>query len=150
MSDANDEYPSKQSAHEKDRRGVAIDSASRTETTNGPAPPQSYTLTADSNRSADPTPSALGQGSSGSKPDNPNVPDADLDGEQMRAPGDGEIYEAQFGKTGTAEEKEMGTDLDKKKAEQQEKRDAIKASRQHGVDVDGAAGSSSGPAAVEG
>ena len=107
---------------------MAIDSTSRTETTLGSAPPKSYTLNAESNSSADPTPSSLGQGSSGPQQDNPNVPDADLDGEQMRAPGEGEIYKAQFGKTGTAEEKQIGSDLDKKKAEQQEKRDAIKAS----------------------
>ncbi|KAI9676567.1 MAG: hypothetical protein M1817_000726 [Caeruleum heppii] len=98
---------------------------------------------------AQPTPSSLGAGST--KPDNPNVPDADdLDGEQMRATGEGEIMEKQWNKTGMGEQGSLTSDLDRQKEEQRGKREAVMQSRSEGVDVDGALGQSGGPATVEG
>lgn len=66
----------------------------------------------------------------------------DLDGEQMRAPGEGEIMDAQFNKknAGWGEEASFTSDLDRQKAEQQAKRDEIKARREAGESVDGGAG----------
>jgi hypothetical protein len=64
----------------------------------------------------------------------------DLDGEQMSAPGEGKVMEAQFNKQGQGEEPSLTSDLDRKKAEQQSERDAIKADRKDGYNVDGGAG----------
>ncbi|KAI9894201.1 MAG: hypothetical protein M1814_004055 [Vezdaea aestivalis] len=114
---------------------VAVDPKSRTSTTMDEAPPSSYTLNASSNSTAESVPTSLGRGSTSGEGDRPEVPDADLDGEQMRAPGDGEIYAAQFNKTGTADGPEIGGDLDKKKAEQQEARENVASDRKKGIDV---------------
>ncbi|KAI9858528.1 MAG: hypothetical protein M1824_004264 [Vezdaea acicularis] len=129
--------------------GIAVPNDSRTKTTEGSPPPTSYTLGPDSNSDAKPTPSALGSGSD--KPDKPDLGDPadDLDGEQMRAPGEGDVMRAQQSKTGMGEQEEIGGDLDRKKIEQQGKRQSIQDQRQHGVDVDGDT-NRSGPAAVEG
>ncbi|KAI9639972.1 hypothetical protein NHQ30_011641 [Ciborinia camelliae] len=66
----------------------------------------------------------------------------DLDGEQMRAPGEGEIMAAQFDKrnAGWGEEGSYTSDLDRQKLEQKEAREKIKSQREQGVDVDGGAG----------
>jgi len=66
----------------------------------------------------------------------------DLDGEQMAAPGEGEVMDAQFNKSnaGWGEQESLTSDLDRKKAEQQGKRESIQAERQEGVNVDGGAG----------
>lgn len=66
----------------------------------------------------------------------------DLDGEQMRAPGEGEVMAAQFDKknAGWGEEGSYTSNLDRQKAEQKEARDKIKNQRAQGVDVDGGAG----------
>ncbi|KAI9806697.1 MAG: hypothetical protein M1825_006154 [Sarcosagium campestre] len=106
------------------------------------------------NVGAEPTPTSLARGTrrdpqpaNGQRDD---TPQDELDGEQMRAPGEGDVMRAQFRKTGQGEEKGLLSDLDRKKAEQAEARERVKADRQHGIDVDGAAGQSAGPAAVEG
>lgn len=66
----------------------------------------------------------------------------DLNGEQMAAPGEGKVMDAQFDKknAGWGEEGSFTSDLDRQKAEQKGARDEIKAARQQGVDVDGGAG----------
>jgi len=55
----------------------------------------------------------------------------DLDGEQMRAPGEGEVMNAQFDKknAGWGEEGSFTSDLDRQKAEQKGTREEIKAAR---------------------
>lgn len=57
----------------------------------------------------------------------------------MRAPGEGEVMNAQFDKknAGWGEQDSLTSDLDRKKAEQAEARGAIKEQRAHGGDVDG-------------
>jgi len=66
----------------------------------------------------------------------------DLEGEQMRAAGEGEVMDAQLDKkdAGWGEQGSLTSDLDKQKAEQKKARDGIKAARQDGVNVDGGAG----------
>lgn len=66
----------------------------------------------------------------------------DLDGEQMAAPGEGDVMNAQFNKkdAGWGEQQSLTSDLDRKKAEQKEARDDTQADRQEGVNVDGGAG----------
>lgn len=66
----------------------------------------------------------------------------DLDGEQMRAPGEGEVMQAQFAKknAGWGEEGSYTSDLDRQKAEQKGDREDIKAARSVGENVDGGAG----------
>ena len=65
----------------------------------------------------------------------------DLDGEQMRAPGEGEVMDAQFDKknAGWGEQGSFTSDLDRLKAEQKDAREEVKAARQRGADVDGGA-----------
>lgn len=66
----------------------------------------------------------------------------DLDGEQMRAPGEGEVMQAQFDKknAGWGEEGSYTSDLDRQKAEQKEAREEIKEARREGENVDEGAG----------
>lgn len=61
----------------------------------------------------------------------------DLEGEQMRAAGEGDIYRAQFNKTGQGEERSLTSGLDRQKAEQQSSRESVKAERRGGGSVDG-------------
>ena len=68
----------------------------------------------------------------------------------MRAPGEGDVYQAQFRKTGMGEQKDLASDLDRKKAEQQGKREEILSQRKEEVDVGGALGGRTGPSVVEG
>ena len=68
----------------------------------------------------------------------------------MRAPGEGEVYQAQFRKTGFGEQADLAGNLDRKKAEQSERRDTVTDRRERDVDVAGALGGRSGPSAVEG
>ena len=68
----------------------------------------------------------------------------------MRAPGEGEVYEKQFNKTGFGEQQDLASDLDRKKQEQAGAREEIKEQRQQGVDVGGALGDRVAPAGVEG
>ena len=66
----------------------------------------------------------------------------DLNGEQMAAPGEGKVMDAQLNKNnaGWGEQNSLTSDLDRKKVEQREAREEIKADRKQGVDVDGSAG----------
>jgi len=70
------------------------------------------------------------------------VQNEDLEGEQMRAAGEGEVMEAQFNKknAGWREQGSLTSDLDKKKAEQEGAREEIKAKRREGANIDGGAG----------
>ncbi|KAI9819619.1 MAG: hypothetical protein M1827_007069 [Pycnora praestabilis] len=101
----------------------------------------------------DATPSALGAGGHGEE-DRPQrevgTTDSELEGEQMRAPGEGEIMAMQGKKTGMGEQKSLTSDLDRKKEEQAPERERIMGERKQGVDVDGALGDRGGPATVEG
>jgi hypothetical protein len=66
----------------------------------------------------------------------------DLEGEQMRIAGEGQVMDAQFNKqnAGWGEQGSLTSDLDRKKAEQQGARDEILAERRNGSNVDGGAG----------
>jgi hypothetical protein len=67
----------------------------------------------------------------------------DLDGEQMRAAGEGDVMNAQFNKknAGWGEQASLTGDLDRQKTEQKSAREDIQAARQGGANVDGGAGS---------
>lgn len=73
-------------------------------------------------------------------------PKEDLDGEQMRAPGEGDIMHAQLDKknAGWGEEGSYTSDLDRMKAEQKGAREEIKEARAGGANVDGGAGGRAG------
>jgi len=60
----------------------------------------------------------------------------------MRAAGEGEVMHAQLDKknAGWGEEGSLTSDLDRKKEEQKEKREEIKAEREEGANVDGGSG----------
>lgn len=66
----------------------------------------------------------------------------DLNGEQMRAPGEGEVFQAQLDKknAGWGEQDSMTGDLDRMKAEQKGAREEVKEERKQGANVDGGAG----------
>lgn len=66
----------------------------------------------------------------------------DLDGEQMAAPGEGDVMQAQFDKknAGWGEQDSMTGDLDRMKAEQKGAREEVKDARKQGQGVDGGAG----------
>lgn len=64
----------------------------------------------------------------------------------MRPPGEGDVYEQQFKKTGFGEQKDLASDLDRKKAEQSGMREQVKQQRESNVDVGGALGQRGGPA----
>jgi hypothetical protein len=68
----------------------------------------------------------------------------------MRPAGEGEVAAAQTSKMGFGEQKDLASDLDRKKAEQAEAREAVQERRQKQVDVGGALGQEGGPAVVEG
>ncbi|KAK7182078.1 hypothetical protein DPSP01_008244 [Paraphaeosphaeria sporulosa] len=75
----------------------------------------------------------------------------ELDGAQMAAPGEGDIAAAvannnTFGAGGAGKEQDFASDLDRKKAEQQEARDQMKSQRQAGASMGGALGQTGGPA----
>jgi len=73
-----------------------------------------------------------------------------LDGEQMRAAGEGEIANAQTRKEGFGEQQDLASDLDRKKREQASARETIKAERAQAVDVGGVLGNKVSPATQEG
>ncbi|KAL8825247.1 MAG: hypothetical protein Q9191_004528 [Dirinaria sp. TL-2023a] len=93
------------------------------------------------------TPSSLAKGGHGER-DDPNIlgsdPTSSLEGEQMRAPGEGDIARANENVTGFGEQPDLAADMDRKRAEQ----DQIKEDRRadgrreedRGVDVQGALG----------
>ncbi|RDW84284.1 hypothetical protein BP6252_01874 [Coleophoma cylindrospora] len=66
----------------------------------------------------------------------------DLEGEQMRAAGEGDVMQAQFDKkdAGWGEEGSYTSDLDRQKAEQESAREQIKEDRRTGKNIDGGAG----------
>ncbi|KAL9597851.1 MAG: hypothetical protein Q9219_004872 [cf. Caloplaca sp. 3 TL-2023] len=71
-----------------------------------------------------PTPSSLGYGvrdSSGDAAESRGGPVSSLEGEQMRAAGEGDIASAQDKKHGFGEQADLASDLDRKKSEQQER-----------------------------
>lgn len=75
------------------------------------------------------TPSSLAKGGHGER-DDPNIlgsdPTSSLEGEQMRAPGEGDIARANENVTGFGEQGDLVADMDRKRAEQ----DQIKEQRQ--------------------
>ncbi|KAI3316625.1 hypothetical protein HD806DRAFT_517151 [Xylariaceae sp. AK1471] len=65
----------------------------------------------------------------------------ELDGDQMRAPGEGDVADAVRRKPGASgSQPDLASDLDRKKREQADARNAIKEGRKHGVISDGGAG----------
>ncbi|KAI0199275.1 hypothetical protein F4808DRAFT_218870 [Astrocystis sublimbata] len=65
----------------------------------------------------------------------------ELDGQQMRAPGEGEVASAVEQKPGASgEQPDLASDLDRKKQEQAEAREATQEDRRHGNISDGGAG----------
>ena len=67
---------------------------------------------------------------------------SDLEGEQMRAPGEGDIAARQEQKHGFGEQSDLASGLDRKKAEQQQVKNARSSDVGEGgdVDVEGALG----------
>ncbi|KAI0533024.1 hypothetical protein GGR58DRAFT_138868 [Xylaria digitata] len=64
----------------------------------------------------------------------------ELEGDQMRAPGEGQVADAVDRKPGaTGSQPDLVSDLDRKKSEQAEARNAIKERRRHGKISDGGA-----------
>ncbi|KAA6409732.1 MAG: hypothetical protein FRX48_06344 [Lasallia pustulata] len=95
--------------------------------------------------------SSLGRGArdgSGDKPTGEAT--SGLDGEQMRAPGEGDVMQRQFEKSGFGEQADLASDLDRKKQEQAGAREEVKSQRSKNVDVGRALGQTTGPAVVEG
>ena len=66
----------------------------------------------------------------------------DLDGEQMRAPGEGDVMDSQVNKknAGWGEQGSLTSDLDRQKAEQTGARENMKEIRRGGADINGGAG----------
>ncbi|KAI0414761.1 hypothetical protein F5X98DRAFT_377502 [Xylaria grammica] len=65
----------------------------------------------------------------------------ELEGDQMRAPGEGQVADAVDRKPGAGgSQPDLASDLDRKKNEQAQARDAIKERRKHGNIADGGAG----------
>ena len=66
----------------------------------------------------------------------------DLEGEQMRAAGEGDVMDAQFDKknAGWGEQDSLTSGLDRQKAEQKGAREQIQHERRGGASVDGGAG----------
>lgn len=88
-------------------------------------------------------PRDLGDDSNATMPNTKLGPqNEDLDGDQMRAPGEGEVMDAQFDKknAGWGEQGSFTGDLDRQKAEQKGAREEVKAARQQGANVDAGAG----------
>ncbi|KAI4153929.1 MAG: hypothetical protein LQ340_002002 [Diploschistes diacapsis] len=95
------------------------------------------------------TSTSLGYGardSSGDKGSSISQGVSGTEGDQMRPPGEGDVYEQQFKKTGFGEQKDLASDLDRKKAEQSGMREQVKQQRESNVDVGGALGQRGGPA----
>jgi len=70
------------------------------------------------------------------------VQQENLEGDQMSAPGEGDVMDAQLNKdqAGWGEEESLTSDLDRKKKEQQGAREDVQQGRQQGYNVDGGAG----------
>lgn len=70
------------------------------------------------------------------------APSNELDGEQMRAPGEGEVYAAQLNKTGFGEQEDLAAGLDRKREEQdriKEKRNGV-SEKKDSIDVEDVVG----------
>ncbi|KAI9876807.1 MAG: hypothetical protein M1830_005681 [Pleopsidium flavum] len=115
---------------------------------------QAHDISIPSTHTNEPTPSALGYAGTG--PDKGEAVGAaadPLDGEQMRMPGEGRVYEAQLEKgkvAGFGEEESLTSGLERKKEEQKGMREEVKGQREKEVDVGGALGQRGGVATVEG
>ncbi|KAI5369430.1 hypothetical protein Slin15195_G003070 [Septoria linicola] len=104
--------------------------------------------------STEATPTARGHGVHGAPPgeESRGISQSDMDrqeleADQMAAPGEGKIRAAVQGKAGASgREPGLETDIEKKKAEQAPAREAVKAQKQHDVDVGGVLGQRGGPA----
>ena len=113
--------------------------------------PKTFTRRPGDQGDIEPKPPAMGAGSSHAPMIDENEPPADeLDGEQMRAPGEGEVMAAQEHKTGTGEEKSLTSELDRKKEEQQGMREKIQEQRREATLEGGKLGQQGGPASIEG
>ncbi|KAL8731103.1 MAG: hypothetical protein Q9166_003631 [cf. Caloplaca sp. 2 TL-2023] len=114
--------PATQSDYEKQKSNSTSSSIQRSDPTfekreRGDAP-------VPSSHGEGPTPSSLGYGardSSGDAGESMGEPVSNLTGEQMRAPGEGEIASAQDDKHGFGEQADLASGLDRKKEEQQER-----------------------------
>ncbi|KAF2270564.1 hypothetical protein CC78DRAFT_528317 [Lojkania enalia] len=102
-------------------------------------------------------PSSLGQGIRGAGPgeESKGLTQDDvgrhneLDAEQMAAPGEGRVADAVAGRGAKGiggEQPDLAADLDRKKAEQAEAREAIKSQRRQNANVGGVLGQQGGPA----
>ncbi|KAJ4385773.1 hypothetical protein N0V93_010204 [Gnomoniopsis smithogilvyi] len=119
------------------------------------------TASAEQSQSQDGIPTSRGHGVHGSGPVDDQEAQAthvgdsqgrlendSVNAEQMATLGEGKVADAVDRKSGTqqvpgsgpAEEQDFASDLDRKKAEQAEARDAIKAAKRDGVDADGGGG----------
>lgn len=70
------------------------------------------------------------------------APSNELDGEQMRAPGEGEVYDAQLNKTGFGEQRDLAAGLDRKREEQdriKEEKHGV-SEKEYSIDVKGVVG----------
>ncbi|KAI0165692.1 hypothetical protein GGR57DRAFT_448382 [Xylariaceae sp. FL1272] len=94
----------------------------------------------------DATPSSLGRGVHGAPPGEERTGHTleqfgrhqELEGEQMRAPGEGDVANAVEQKPGASgAQPDLAADLDRKKQEQASAREAVKEDRRHGVVSDG-------------
>ncbi|KAF2118583.1 hypothetical protein BDV96DRAFT_611254 [Lophiotrema nucula] len=75
----------------------------------------------------------------------------ELDGQQMAASGEGDVADAVAGRgnaMSSGQAPDMASDLDRKKAEQQGARDAMKAERKSNAGIGGDLGQSGGPAST--
>ncbi|KAH9908562.1 hypothetical protein F4778DRAFT_351971 [Xylariomycetidae sp. FL2044] len=91
-------------------------------------------------------PSSLGRGIRGAPPGEEQFGRTEeeagrhreLEGEQMRAPGEGDVADVVNRKPGASgSQPDLASDLDRKKAEQAEQREAVKEQRKYGMVSDG-------------
>ena len=112
--------------------------------------PRIFTRRPGDEAGTEPEPSALAAGSRREPIAKEAEPADELDGEQMRPPGEGEVMRAQAHQTGTGEEPSLTEDLDRKKEEQRGRREQIQQQRHAADDIGGDRGPRGGPATVEG
>lgn len=110
--------------------------------------PKTFTRGPGDQGDIEPKPPAMAAGSSHPDRAEDVEPADELDGEQTRPPGEGEVMQAQAHKTGTGEEKSLTADLDRKKEEQKERREQIKEQRKEAMMEGGALGQTGGPAST--
>lgn len=152
--------PSTKTPHEQAESAVhALDSSSSNQQQSYPIPQRQA---ADSQ--ASPQPQARGIHGAPAGEESKGLTEEDvgrhreLDGEQMAVPGEGRVADAVAGRGkslgGGGEQPDLAADLDKKKAEQAEAREAVKKERGLGKDVVGGGlgqrGGPAGDAAIQG